>query len=118
MIHSFGPLRHLHLWNVAAFETNGDKPGSNDSGGSTFSDDVMSGKTTDILPPPPQGNTRPVSRKEKSDFAKSMDKYKDNKVRAVKSTNPNRERQTYSMPNKLTAMAAEPGARDPRIVNS
>ena len=24
MIHSFGPLRHLHLWNVAAFETNGD----------------------------------------------------------------------------------------------
>lgn len=32
MIHSFGPLRHLHLWNVAAFETNGDKPGSTSSG--------------------------------------------------------------------------------------
>ena len=25
MIHSFGPLRHLHLWNVAAFETDGKK---------------------------------------------------------------------------------------------
>lgn len=28
MIHSFGPLRHLHLWNVAAFETDGNKKGS------------------------------------------------------------------------------------------
>ena len=116
----FDVLRHLHLWNVATFggEDTGGGTGSDDGGGSTFSDDVMSGKLTDILPPPPQGKMRPVSRKEKRDAAKALAKYKDNTVRAVKSTNPNRERQTYAMPNELTAMAAEPGSQDPRIVNS
>ena len=116
----FDVLRHLHLWNVATFggEDTGGGTGNDDGGGSTFSDDVMSGKLTDILPPPPQGKMRPVSRKEKRDAAKALAKYKDNTVRAVKSTNPNRERQTYAMPNELTAMAAEPGSQDPRIVNS
>ena len=116
----FDVLRHLHLWNVATFggDDTGGGPGNDDGGGSTFSEDVSSGKLTDILPPPPQGKMRPVSRKEKRDAAKALAKYKDNTVRAVKSTNPNRERQTYAMPNELTAMAAEPGSQDPRIVNS
>jgi len=98
-------------------EGGGGGGGSDDGGGSTFGQDVMSGTTTDILPPPSQGNIRPVSRKEKSDFAKVQASYKDNNPRAVKSTNPN-GKTTYAMPNRVTAMAAEPGARDPRIVNS
>ena len=116
----FDVLRHLHLWNVATFggEDTGGGTGNDDGGGSTFSEDVSSGKLTDILPPPPQGKMRPLSRKEKRDAAKALAKYKDNTVRAVKSTNPNRERQTYAMPNELTAMAAETGSQDPRIVNS
>ena len=114
----FDVLRHLHLWNVATFggDDTGGGTGSDDGGGSTFSEDVSSGKLTDILPPPPQGKMRPLTRKEKREAAIAKSKYADSTVRAVKSTNPNRKK--YAPTPQLTAMAAETGSQDPRIVNS
>ena len=114
----FDVLRHLHLWNVATFggDDDGGGSGNDDGGGSTFSEDVSSGKLTDILPPPPQGKMRPLTRKEKREAAIAKSKYADSTVRAVKSTNPNRKK--YAPTPQLTAMAAEPGSQDPRIVNS
>ena len=114
----FDVLRHLHLWNVATFggDDDGGGTGNDDGGGSTFSEDVSSGKLTNILPPPPQGKMRPLTRKEKREAAIAKSKYADSTVRAVKSTNPNRKK--YAPTPQLTAMAAETGSQDPRIVNS
>jgi len=114
----FDVLRHLHLWNVATFggDDDGGGSGNDDGGGSTFSEDVSSGKLTNILPPPPQGKMRPLTRKEKREAAIAKSKYADSTVRAVKSTNPNRKK--YAPTPQLTAMAAETGSQDPRIVNS